>query len=142
MNKANLKRYLNHKCNKEELKTSCVKDNDKYIISDSYSIIVLNDNYGLDVISDKYRLVRFKSEFDSLNDVFKTFNEIQDNEEMVEPIDSEYGINIKLFKKINNVIKADKYTVLEFRNRFEKYIIKLENTKSREYAYMLPTRKF
>lgn len=139
MNKANLKRYLNNKNNKEELKTSCVKDNDKYIISNSFSIVVLNDNYGLDVMSDKYGLIRFRNEFDSLNDVFKTFKELQDNEEMVEPIDSKYGINIKLFKKINTLIKADKYTILEFKNRFEKYIIKLENTRSGEYAYMLPT---
>lgn len=141
MNKINLKRYLNNKTNKELLKTSCVKDNDKYIISNSYSIVVLNDNYGLDIMSDKYGLIRFRNEFDSLNDIFKTFKELQDNEEMVEPIDSKYGINIKLFKKINTLIKADKYTILEFKNRFEKYIIKLENTKSGEYAYMLPTWK-
>ena len=141
MNKVNLKRYLNNKNNKEELKTRCVKDNDKYIISNSYSIVVLNDNYGLDVMSDKYGLIRFRNEFDSLNDVFKTFKELQDNEEMVEPIDSKYGINIKLFKKINTLIKADKYTILEFKNRFEKYIIKLENTRSGEYAYILPTWK-
>lgn len=141
MNKINLKRYLNNKTNKEVLKTSCVKDNDKYIISNSYSIVVLNDNYGLDIMSDKYGLIRFRNEFDSLNDIFKTFTELQNNEEMVEPIDSEYGINIKLFKKINTLIKADKYTILEFKNRFEKYIIKLENTKSGEYAYMLPTWK-
>lgn len=141
MNKINLKRYLNNKTNKGVLKTSCVKDNDKYIISNSYSIVVLNDNYGLDIMSDKYGLIRFRNEFDSLNDIFKTFTELQNNEEMVEPIDSEYGINIKLFKKINTLIKADKYTILEFKNRFEKYIIKLENTKSGEYAYMLPTWK-
>ena len=141
MNKVNLKRYLNNKNNKEELKTRCVKDNDKYIISNSYSIVVLNDNYGLDVMSDKYGLIRFRNEFDSLNDVFKTFKELQDNEEMVEPIDSKYGINIKLFKKINTLINADKYTILEFKNRFERYIIKLENTRSGEYAYILPTWK-
>lgn len=141
MNKINLKRYLNNKINKEVLKTSCVKDNDKYIISNSYSIVVLNDNYGLDIMSDKYGLIRFRNEFDSLNDIFKTFTELQNNEEMVEPIDSEYGINIKLFKKINTLIKSDNYTILEFKNRFEKYIIKLENTKSGEYAYMLPTWK-
>jgi hypothetical protein len=141
MNKVNLKRYLNNKNNKEKLKTSCVKDNDKYIISNSFSVTVLNDNYGLDIMSDKYGLIRFKDEFDSLNDIFKTFTELQDNEEMVEPIDSEYGINIKLFKEVNNLIKADKYTILEFKNRFEKYIIKLENTRSGEYAYILPTWK-
>lgn len=139
MNKMNLKRYLNHKYNREELKTSCIKDNDKYIISDSYSIVVLNNNYGLDIIPDKYGLVRFRNEFDSLNEVFNTFTELTDNEEMVEPIDNRYGINIKLFKKINSIIKADKYTILEFKNKFEKYIIKLENTRSGEYAYMLPT---
>lgn len=141
MNKMNLKRYLNNKNNKEELKTSCVKYNDKYIISNSCSIVTLNDNYGLDIISDKYGLIRFRNEFDSLNNVFKTFKELQNNEEMVEPIDSENGINIKLFKKINTLIKADKYTILEFKNKFAKYIIKLENTRGGEYAYMLPTWK-
>ena len=61
-----------------------------------------------------------------------------------EHIDSKYSINMKLFKKINTIIKGNAFSILENKDKtsYCKYIIKLENTKTNEVGYMLPMCKF
>lgn len=115
MNKRDLKSYMNNKTNsKELLKTKCFKSYDKYIISDSYSIIILNGNYGLEVAEDTYNMNSFRDRFENGFELDYTFFAIpEDNEDMYEPINENYGINIKLFKRINKVIKGNSYAILK-----------------------------
>lgn len=112
MNKAILKSYFNGNKGKYKdiLFGKCFEENGKYIISDSYSIIVLNDTYGLEVSKDNIGITRVK-----------------DN----------YGINVPLFNKIQKIIKANTYTILENEQLYEKYVIKLENSKTKEYALLI-----
>lgn len=146
MNKRDLKSYMNNKTNtREVLKTSCFKSDDKYIISDSYSIIVLNDNYDLEISDDKYNMNGFRDRFKNGFELDYNLNSApEDNEDMYEPINEGYGINIKLFKRINKVIKADNYAILKNlkSDDYMPFIIKLENTKTKEVGYMLPMRKY
>ena len=146
MIKRDLKSYMNSKTNsKELLKTKCFKSNDKYIISDSYSIIILNDNYILEVAEDTYNMNLFRDRFENGFELDYTFFAIpEDNEDMYEPINENYGINIKLFKRINKVIKGNSYAILKNlkSDDYTPFIIKLENTKTKEVGYMLPMRKY
>lgn len=146
MNKRDLKSYMNNKTNSRELlKNKCFKSDDKYIISDSYSIIILNDNYGLEVAEDTYNINSFRDSFENGFEIDYTFFVIpEDNEDMYEPINENYGINIKLFKRINKVIKGNSYAILKNlkSDYYTPFIIKLENTKTKEVGYMLPMRKY
>ena len=146
MNKRSLKSYMNNRTNpKKELKINCFKSDDKYIISDSYSIILLNNNYHLEVNQDKYGLNAIRDRFENGFEVDYTFmTPLEDNDEMYEPINDKYGINIKLFKRINNVIKGNSFAVLKSlkSDDYTPFIIRLENTKTKEIGYMLPMRKF
>ena len=145
MNKRALKSYLNNnKTDNKLLRISCFKDDNKFIISDTYSIIVLNDNYDL-IPEDKIDLKRFKDNFENNYEVDYTFmNKLEDNEDMYEPITDKYGINIKLFKRIDNVIKGNTYAVLKSvkADDYVPFIIRLENTKTKELGYMLPMKTF
>ena len=145
MNKRALKSYMNNKTSREVLKEHCFKCDDNYLISDTYSIIVLKDNYDLDIATDTLGLIKFKENFEDNFELDYTFmTPLEDNEDMYEPIDENYGINIKLFKKINKVIKANSYAIMKNKDKlsYTPYIIKLENRKTKEYGYMLPMRKF
>ena len=146
MNKRDLKSYMNNKTNSNDLlKTKCFKSDNKYIISDSYSIIILNDNYGLEVSDDTYNINSFRDRFENGFEIDYTFFTIpEDNEDMYEPINENYGINIKLFKRINKVIKGTSYAILKNlkSDDYTPFIIKLENTKTNEIGYMLPMRKY
>ena len=146
MNKRYLKSYMNNKTNSTELlKNKCFKSEDKYIISDSHSIIILNDNYGLEVAEDIYKMNSFRDSFENGFEIDYTFFVIpEDNEDMYEPINENYGINIKLFKRINKVIKGNSYAILKNlkSDDYTPFIIKLENNKTKEVGYMLPMRKY
>jgi len=146
MNKRVLKSYMNNKKDRHDiLKTSCFKCNDKFVISDSNSLIILNDNYDLDIKDDTLGLLKFKENFENNFEVDYTFMApLENNDEMYEPIDESYGINIKLFNKINKVIKGNSYAIMKNKDKlsYTPYIIRLENTKTKEYGYMLPMRKF
>ena len=51
---------------------------------------------------------------------------------------------MKLFKKINTIIKGNAFSILENKDKtsYCKYIIKLENTDTNEVGYMLPMCKY
>lgn len=144
MNKRDLKSYMNNKSNSRDLlKTSCFKSDDKYIISDSYSIIILNDNYDLEVSDDTYNMNSFMDRFENGFELESKYIPLWKDLEY-EPINENYGINIKLFKRINKVIKGNSYAILKNlkSDDYTPFIIKLENTKTKEVGYMLPMRKF
>ena len=147
MNKQYLKSYMN-KGNKNELKTNCYRVfkttfEKGYIISDTFSIIVLNDNYDLHIEDfDKFGLEKmldhFNNDFTNISEYIRLYKDKDDS------IDENFAINHKLFDRIQKVIKGNKAYVLENNNKddYMRYIIKIENTKTNEYAYMLPMRKF
>ena len=146
MNKRILNSYMNRKGNKELLKGNCFKYEDNYIVSDSYSVIVLNEPYGLNVEEDKYRLSSFVDNFRNNFELDYTFFKL--NEADIElgygPVTETHGIGVKEFKKINNVIKANSYGIyknLDTRS-YMPFVIYLENTKTKEHAYLLPVRKY
>ena len=146
MNKQALKSYLTNKSNNREiLRNNCFKSEDKYIISDSYSIIVLNDNYNLEIQDDKYNMNGFRYNFENNFEIDYTFFNTDDfKDKEYEPINENYGINVKLFKRINNIIKGNSYAILKNlkTDDYIPFIIKLENNKTKEVGYMLPMRKF
>lgn len=140
MNKRVLKSYLKNS-KKPLLETSCFKYNDKFLISDSYSIILLNDNYDLDIKDDTLCLYNHYENFRDYFEIsFTFFKPLEDDE----PIDENYEINCKIFNKIKNIIKANSYAVLENKNKdsYMKYIIKLENSKTKEHGYLLPMKRY
>lgn len=153
MNKTILKSYLNGNKLKPELKTNCYKCNDMYLISDTSSIIVLNDSCGLNITEDKLNIAKVKENIErgynynfgndrhvkNLYDMIKTpdekfisFNQLYNSNNF-----GNYGINVPLFTKIQKIIKADAFTIMENLERYEKYIIRLENSKTKEYALLL-----
>lgn len=140
MNKRILKSYLKNS-KRKLLVTSCFKYNDKFLISDSYSIILLNDNYDLDIKDDTLCLYNHYESFKNNFEIAFTFFTPLETDE---PIDENYEINYKIFNKIKNIIKADNYAVLENKNKdsYMKYIIKLENRKTKEHGYLLPMRRY
>ena len=140
MNKRVLKSYLKGS-RKELLETSCFKFDNSYLISDSYSIIKLNDTYDLKVNEDKYLLGNMYNNFENDYEFKSKYIPIWAEEEH---IDDKYDINMKLFKKINTIIKGNEFSILENKDKtsYCKYIIKLENTKTNEVGYMLPMRKY
>lgn len=141
MNKRDLKSYLN-KSNREILKESCFNYDNKFIISDTYSVIILNDNPDLELKEDSFGFSRMIDNWKTNYQIVYTFMTLEENEDNYSPIDENYGINHKLFKRINNVIKGTTYTVLENKQDYTPYIIRLENTKTKEVGYMLPMRNF
>lgn len=151
MNKASLKKYMEHKSNlKQLLKSNCFNYEDKFLISDSYSIIVLNNNYDLDVSDDTYGLIRlldgFNNGYEFNEDYVKSDERIEKcRDKLFDKFNKDFSIQIALFERVRKVIKANKFTILKKKNGFNyfsDYVIKLENTKSGEYAYMLPAMTF
>lgn len=144
MNKRILNSYLNKKSNKNLLKENCFKYEDNYIVSDSYSVVVLKDPYGLNVADDMYKLGGFVDNFKNNFELDFTFFKLNNEDSEYEPVNDKYGINVKLFKKINNIIKGNSYAI--YKNLDTKsympFVVYLENNKTKEYAYLLPMRSF
>lgn len=146
MNKRILNSYMNRKGNKELLKGNCFKYENNYIVSDGYSVIVLNDNYDLNVKDDKYNLYQFVENFKNNFELDYTFFKLNDSDIELGygAVTETHGINVKEFKKINNIIKGNSYGI--YKNLDTKsympFVIYLENNKTKEYAYLLPMRKF
>lgn len=144
MNKRVLKSYLKGS-KREILELNCFRYKDSFLISDSYSIIKLNNNYDLQVQDkDTTGLCKFYEDFENN---FETFKEFEPLEVSIMQIDDKYEINMGLLKKINNIIKGNKFTILENKDKIGcswslRYVIKIENTKTNEVGYLLPMRKF
>lgn len=140
MNKRVLKSYLKGS-KRELLETCCFEFDNGYLISDSYSVIKLNETNDLKVEKDIMGVCKiyddFKWNFEDKEDI--EFRDIE-----IIDIDDKFGIQVKLLKKIKNIIKGNKITILENKDKMSylKYIIKVENTETNEVGYMLPMRKF
>ena len=145
MDKKALKSYMN-KNKRDYLKTNCFKYKDGYLITDSFSIIKLSKNYDLNIEEkDLCGLGNFLENFENnFTNVEYTFDTFEENEKEYAPIDETFGINIKLCNKIRKIIKPNRLISILSNNKddYMRYIIKLENTKTNEVAYMLPMRKF
>lgn len=142
MNKRVLQSYLN-KNTREILKNNCFKYGDNYFISDSYSIIKLNNNYNLNIKDDELKIHKFYEQFTNDYELFSKYIPLFEKE--FDNIDNDYGINLKLFSKIKNIIKANEFSILKNDKTYNGgtlYVIKLENTKTNEVAYLLPVRNF
>lgn len=145
MNKAELKRYMNRKDNRELLKSNCFEYNDKYLVSDSYSIIALSSNYDLHIMEDVFRFYNFIDnfnecyEFNYIINIFEIINYVDPN---YFPITDDYGINIKELMKIVKIIKGRKCEILVNKKESSNnpFIIKIVNKDKSEYAYLLPMR--
>lgn len=140
MNKRTLKSYLK-KSRRAYLEQNCFKYDNGYLISDSYSIIKLNDANELKEEKD---ILGVCGLYQSFIDNYKFFSEYIPLWATEESIDRDYSINMTLFKKINTIIKGNEYAIMKSKNSCSgaKYIIKLENTKTKEIAFLLPMRKF
>ena len=138
MNKRVFNSYLKGS-NRPYLEQNCFEYENGYLISDSYSVIKLNDNNGLKIEKDILNVgniyQNFIDDYEFLSDYIPLWLEF-------EKIDDKYGIQMKLFKRINTIIKGNKYAIMKAKNNLSsaRYIIKLENTKTNEVAYMLPAR--
>lgn len=142
MNKRYLKSYFGsmNERTMEKLKDKCFKSGENYLISNVYSIIVLKNNYDMEIFDDNLCLNNFVNNFENnfnIDLIDKTItNEMLQCEHYT--IKDNYSINIKEFKKIVNLIKADSYNIYENLQQHMKYIIKIKNTKTGEYGYLLP----
>lgn len=140
MNKRILKSYLK-KSHRAYLEQNCFKYDNGYLISDSYSIIKLNDTNELKEEKDILGVCGIYESFIENYEFLSKYIPLWLSEEN---IDSDYSINMALFKKINTIIKGNEYAIMKAKNSCSsaKYIIKLENAKTKEIAFMLPMRKF
>ena len=143
MNKRTFKSYVNKAITQRPILENCFKYGDKFLISDTYSIVILNKNYDLGVKEDTLGLSGFLLKWSTM---FEDLKEIQApiDKDKQEPIDNDFCINNKLFLRIKRLISANKFTILENKdkNEFMRYLIKLENTKTKEKAYLLPSKMY
>ena len=127
------------------LSNTCFLFDSDYVISDSYSIICLKDSNDLHVIKDDSdsslynRVKEFRQQFKFESKVLKEY--IPDFNKEYDKIDDDFGIWNKKVKPIKNLIKANKFYICTLKNYYLKYIIKIENEKTQEVAYLLPCRE-
>lgn len=166
MNKVYLKSYYANmnKQYKDKYNNKCIEcitdynTNEKgYLITDTYSIIKLNETYNMEITNDSGIIEKMFNDFkfgfnlnkvDITNDILEcekeNFNlkkeysgDIKEETEIIK-----YGVDMKRFNTIKNIIKANKIEIVSKYSYDYMYAIKIENTKTNEYAYLLPTRKF
>lgn len=147
MEKRAFRTYLNNN-NRDYLKVNCFEYENGYLITDTYSIIKLNQTNDLQVEKDIMGVAKIFRDFD---DNFKKLSDLDLNYDLKEQElqfeewlkeDREYAINIKIVKRINKIINFDKVELLYKYHNGYNYIIKLENTKTQEIAFLLPMRSF
>lgn len=143
MNKRVFKSYVSKAIKRRPILENCFKYGDKFLISDIYSIVVLNKNYDLEVKEDT---LSFNGFLEKWSTMFEELREIQapTDKDKQDEIDKDFCINNKLFLRIKRLINANKFTILENKdkNEFMRYLIKLENTKTKEKAYLLPSKMY
>lgn len=143
MNKRTFKSYINKAASIRPILENCFKYEDKFLVSDTYSIVILNNNYELEVKEDTLQLSGFLLKWATM---FRELKEIQapTDKDKQDNIDNDFCINNKLFLRIKRLISADKFTILKNKDtkEFMRYLIKLENTKTKEKAYLLPSKMY
>lgn len=143
MNKRCLKSYFGSMSeeNTARLKDKCFKSGENYLISNAFGIIVLKSSYDMEILDNNLCLNNYLNNFENNFNIDLMDKPITDEMLQCEdyPIKDNYSINIKEFKKIVNVINADSYNIYENLQQYTKYIIKVKNTKTGEYGYLLPS---
>lgn len=143
MNKRTFKSYVNKAITQRPILENCFKYGDKFLVSDTYSIVILNNNYDLEVKEDTLQLSGFLLKWATM---FEELKEIQapTDEDKQDIIDDVFCINNKLFLRLKRLISANKFTILKNKDtkEFMRYLIKLENTKTKEKAYLLPSKMY
>ena len=141
MEKRAFKTYLNNN-NRDYLKLNCFEYENGYLVTDTYSIIRLNDTNDLKVEKDIMGVARIFKDFD---DNFEKLSDLNEQELQFDKWlreDKRYAVNIKLAKRIKRIINFDNAELMYKYNCGNNYVIKLENTKTNEKAYLLPMRVF
>lgn len=147
MNKRILNAYLKKGENNKPILKNCFKHDEGYLICDAYSIILLKDNYDIDVVQDVLNINNMFNRFDSeyeFNFKLEELEIVSDEKEKIKraKLNDEYDINVTLFNRIKNIIKADVVVVIKNMNTSDTTpIIKLTNTKTNERGYLMPMRK-
>lgn len=143
MNKRTFKTYINKAASIRPILENCFKYGDKFLVSDTYSIVILNNNYDLEVKEDTLQLSGFLEKWSTNYEELKEIQAPIDKDKQ-DLIDNDFCINNKLFLRIKRLISANKFTILENKDtkEFMRYLIKLENTKTKEKAYLLPCRTY
>lgn len=157
MNKENLKRFFdrlsdNHRTGINNFYYKYEKTNNKYYYTNSYAIIVKNTPIeGTDENKDilKNTVAGFEGNFENnYNDFNKildvNFDELKKRTIFKNEIkiDDEFSVDGKLLQTTFKIVKPTVIKVLENKGSYTRYVIKLENEKTKEVGYILPMRKY
>lgn len=144
MEKRAFRTYLN-KNNRDYLKLNCFEYENGYLITDTYSIIKLKQTNDLQVEKDILGVSRhfedFNMNYEKIEDLELNFN-LNEQDILINEEEKRYAINIKLAKRIKRIINYNNVELLRKYHYGYNYIIKLENTKTQEIAFLLPMRSF
>lgn len=147
MNKRTLNAYLKYAEKQKTILKNCFKHEEGYLICDTYSIILLNDNYNIDVVQDLLSINKMFDRFDNEYEFNFKLEELEiiNTDEKIKPakLKDNYEINVTLFNRVKNIIKADDISIIYNMDTNDTTpIIKLTNTKTNERGYLLPMRKY
>lgn len=144
MEKRAFKTYLNNN-NRDYLKVNCFEYENGYLITDTYSIIKLNQTNDLQVEKDIMGVTKifedFSMNYEKKEDLKLDFD-LKEQDILITEEEKRYAINIKLAKRIKKIINYNNVELLRKGNYSYNYVIKLENTKTQEIAFLLPMRSF
>lgn len=157
MNNENLKRFFdrlsdNHRTGINNFYYRYEKANNKYYYTNSYAIIVKNkaiENTEENKDCLKNTIAGFEGNFETnYNDFNKildvNFDELKKRaifKEVIK-IDDEFSVDGKLLQTTFKIVKPTIIKVLENQNSYTKYVVKLENEKTKECGYILPMRTY
>lgn len=147
MNKRILNTYLKKGEQSKPILKNCFKYENGYLISDCYSVIYLNDNHNIEVVDDVCGVARIFNNFENnykFNFKLEELEIVSDEKEKIKTakLKDNYEINVTLFNRIKNIIKADDIGIVCNMDTSDTTpIIKLTNTKTNERGYLLPMRK-
>ena len=142
MEKRAFRVYLNNN-NIDYLKVNCFEYENDYLITDTCSIIKLNQPNDLQVGRDIIGVVKFFEDFsmnyEKIEDLKLDFD-LKEQDILTTEEEKRYAINIKLAKRIKRIINYNNVELLRKYNCGYNYVIKFENTKTQEIAFLLPMR--
>lgn len=147
MNKRILNAYLKKGEHNKPILKNCFKYENGYLISDCYSVIYLNDNHNIEVVDDVCGVARIFNNFENnynFNFKLEELDIVSDEKDKIKraKLNDEYEVNVTLFNRIKNIIKADDFVVIKNMNTDDTTpIMKLTNTKTNERGYLMPMRK-
>lgn len=152
--RTNIKKYFKFTSETHKnFKLNAYKYEDKYILTNTYSLLVLNNAEDLTINSEDKTLINFIKDFKDYEDIGKRledkidFSKLNDYERYVEEIikdkESSYGIDMEMFRTMYKIIKPTKIRILQkWGFNSWKYVYELLNEKNGEYGYLLPTKNY